>query len=74
MQHSSAFCRAQAALQAQRATETILTNVRSIATAAAAAWRAEALLAEQREKRHLVRAVVEDQVSETPDRGLAQGG
>jgi len=51
MTHSSIFCRTQEALQNSRAAETNLSNVRSIAMAAAAAWRAEAEQAERREAR-----------------------
>lgn len=52
MQSSSAFCRAQAELHTKRAAESNLDNVKKISTAAAAAWTAEAVLAEHREKRH----------------------
>ncbi len=78
MQNSSAFCRTQEALQIQRATDSKLANVRSIATAAAAVWSAEAVLAEQRERRKRVaeslRATTsgEDTFSENPDRGFAE--
>jgi hypothetical protein len=80
MQSSSAFCRTQEALHTKRAAESALTNVRSIAMTAAAAWRAEGLLAEQREKRHSKRdadaavlsSSTEDRAaSENPDRGFA---
>ena len=50
--NSSALCRAQEALHLRRAEESSLSNVKSVALSAAAAWGAEAALAEQREKRH----------------------
>ena len=80
MQSSSAFCRTQEALHTRRAAESALTNVRSIALTAAAAWRAEGVLAEQRERRHskrdadsaMLASPGEDRtLSENPDRGFA---
>lgn len=70
MQSSSAFCRAQVELHTKRAAESNLANVKAVATAAATAWRAEAALAEQREKRHLKRDA--ETASENPDRGLSE--
>jgi hypothetical protein len=46
---TSAFCRAQEALQLDRAAGATLENVRAIASKAAIAWGREAELAEQRE-------------------------
>jgi hypothetical protein len=60
MQSSSAFCRAQEDLHTKRAAESNLANVKTVALAAAAAWGAEALLAEQREKRHAKRDTAEE--------------
>lgn len=67
MQNSSAFCRAQEALHIKRATETTLDNVRAIATAAAAAWRGEAVLAEQRETRRSNAAAAASSAAEPTD-------
>lgn len=85
MYPSSALCRTQEALQRNRATNTPLPNVRAIAERAAAAWGAEARLAEKREQRHertrstTISAADTKQrmrendiaISENPDRGLA---
>lgn len=80
MQISSAFCRAQQANHMQRAAESRLSNVRAIATKAAAAWGIEALAAERREKRNVRRQadaaalhlLAEDRsFSENPDRGFS---
>ena len=49
MAQTSAFCRAQEALQLDRAAGAALENVRAIASKAAIAWGREAELAEQRE-------------------------
>jgi hypothetical protein len=51
MQISSIFCRAQEAQQNQRAADSGLANVKTIALGAAAAWRVEAIAAERREDR-----------------------
>jgi len=76
VQLSSAFCRAQQADHTERALESRLSNVRAIASSAAAAWGVEALAAERREY-HLIRrqadaaamlSLVEDRaLSENPD-------
>jgi hypothetical protein len=80
MQSSSAFCRTQEAIHTKRAAESMLANVKTIAMTAAAAWRAEGVLAEQREKRHEKRdtdaaattlAGTDRAMSENPDRGFA---
>lgn len=80
MQNSSAFCRKQQAHHQQRAAESMLTNVRQIATRAAAAWGLEALSAENHEARQAkrrielgaARALPDDRFfSENPDRGFA---
>ena len=55
MQNSSAFCRAQEAHHRQRAADTELANVKSVATSAATAWGIEAISAERREERHVKR-------------------
>jgi len=51
MAQSAAFCRAQEALQRERAAGATLENVRSIAVSAATAWQREGLLAQQREEK-----------------------
>ncbi|UZK64695.1 hypothetical protein [Sphingomonas sp. M1-B02] len=51
MQPTSTFCRAQEALQLNRATESTLDNPRRVANLAAAAWAKEALAADKREQR-----------------------
>lgn len=51
MQISSEFCRAQEAQQNERAENSPLGNVKTIALGAAAAWRTEAVAAERRERR-----------------------
>jgi hypothetical protein len=80
MQNSSAFCRTQQAHHQQRAAESMLTNVRQIATSAAAAWGLEALSAASREARQAKRQIelgagrtLTDDCffSENPDRGFA---
>ena len=80
MQHSSAFCQAQQAHHIQRASESALTNVRSIAARAAAAWGVEAMSAERREERDAKRRdearaqsalAADNSFSENPDRGFA---
>ena len=88
MQPSADLCRIQEAFQRQRAESSSLSNVRSIAEKAAAAWRTEALLADSREQRQaqvrLFRARELDMkqlsleqldrgLSENPDRGSADG-
>jgi hypothetical protein len=81
MASTSTFCRAQEALQNERAANARLENVRIIATRAALAWGREAALAEQREtKRGFEKSLpnpgslseeLEDRsLSENPDRGL----
>jgi len=82
MANSSAFCRAQEALQRNRADAAELGNVRMIAASAAAAWAREAVVALRREAKidhedGLPAAASlseedEDRLfSENPDRGLA---
>jgi hypothetical protein len=83
---SSILCRAQESLNLRKAADTVLDNVRRVATEAAAAWGKEAIAAERREERQVkVRAVAdaagtrragtaapdEMAVSENPDRGHA---
>jgi len=83
---SADLCRIQEAFERRRAESAPLGNVRTIAQKAAAAWAAEALYAEGRERRQAqVRAVRADQIeneraaceqldlgsSENPDRGRA---
>ncbi|WP_343615475.1 hypothetical protein [Novosphingobium sp.] len=81
---SAAFCRAQEALQLQRADSEPLENVRKIARAAAKAWNTEAAWAESRENGHATvprlrlspQEREEDRqesgsLSENPDRGLS---
>jgi len=78
MQISSVFCRAQQASQQQLAVESLLGNVRAIATSAAAAWGVEAISAERREARLTKRmaeaaaliATTDRSLSENPDRGF----
>lgn len=81
MQISSAFCRAQQANHAQRAAESLLSNVRTIATNAATAWGIEAMAAERREERFerrradaadLLASTQDRCFSENPDRGFAE--
>lgn len=52
MYPSSVLCRAQEALQRDRAAKAVLDNVRSVANKAALAWEREAVSAERREARH----------------------
>lgn len=56
MIHSSQACRAQAALQEERAANAGLENVRRIAAKAVIAWNVEAELAEARERRRITNA------------------
>lgn len=78
MYPSAALCRTQQALQLDRAAAATLGNVRSIAERAAAAWGAEADLADSRERRHAKAALLRDAdrsaraLSENPDRGFAE--
>jgi len=58
MNHSSAFCAAQAALHRERAANAGLANVRSIAEKAANAWDGETSLAEARERRRDARLAI----------------
>jgi septal ring factor EnvC (AmiA/AmiB activator) len=80
MQNSSAFCRTQQASHTLRANESLLANVRAVATSAAAAWGIEAQSAERREERHAKRhtdatpvliIAEERSFSENPDRGFS---
>jgi len=80
MQNSSAFCRTRQAYEEDRAAQSALANVRSIATSAAAAWGAEALVAQRWESRQakrqaeaglLLAAAADRALSENPDRGFA---
>lgn len=87
MQPSVQLCRAQEARQLTLARDSTLTNVRDVATLAAAAWAKEAVAAEKREVRksrldatratatlHLRYSPPEDRAfSENPDRGFADG-
>ncbi|WP_068084818.1 hypothetical protein [Novosphingobium rosa] len=81
---SAAFCRAQEALQLQRAASEPLENVRKIARAAAKAWNTEAAWAESRENGHVSAPRLRlspleqeedlqdnEAQSENPDRGLS---
>lgn len=81
---SASFCRAQEAIQLQRATNEPLENVRKIARTAAKAWNTEAAWAESRENGHStpprLRLSPQEQeddqqernaFSENPDRGFA---
>ncbi len=78
---TSEFCRAQEALQRDRAAGASLENVRVIATRAAAAWGHEALLMQKcettRERKNalpdaasLSEEMEDSLFSENPDRGL----
>lgn len=80
MQISSAFCRAQQANHSRRAEESSLSNVRAVATKAAAAWGIEAIAAERREERFerrqadaagLLVLAKDRSFSENPDRGFS---
>ncbi len=51
MQISSQFCRDQEAEQNQRAADSSLANIKTVALSAAAAWRLEGVAAERREQR-----------------------
>jgi hypothetical protein len=68
MQISSTFCFAQEAQQNQRAADSPLANVKTIALDAAAAWRVEAIAAERREQR---RTRIADDTAPTPGLPLA---
>lgn len=89
MYPSAALCRAQEALQLDRAITAQLPNVRTIARRAAAAWAIEAISADKRERRkektRLASASLAGEkqaplrendlsFSENPDRGLASTG
>ncbi len=85
MAQSAAFCRAQEALQRERAAGATLENVRSIAVSAATAWEREAVLAEQREDKRGTGAKLpeagsmsedeeDDLASENPDSGVSAAG
>ncbi len=65
MQISSQFCRAQEAQQNQRAADSLLANVRTIALSAAAAWRVEAVAAARREDRRS--RIAADDAAPRPD-------
>ncbi|MET0310232.1 MAG: hypothetical protein ABW023_16120 [Sphingomonas sp.] len=86
MQLSSVLCRAQESRQNALAAGTTLSNVKSVATLAAAAWAKEALAAEKREQRLTRRQSMAEPApelhsamprpqdppfSENPDQGLA---
>ncbi|MBC7987702.1 MAG: hypothetical protein H7X93_13695 [Sphingomonadaceae bacterium] len=82
MYPSSELCRAQQALQLDRAAASDLANIRDVAVGAAAAWAREAVSAEKREKRRalcgehratdaLAKEQTERAISENPDRGFA---
>ena len=85
MTPSADLCRIQEAFQRRRAENTPLGNVRTIAQKAAAAWAAEAVFAEERDRRRdsrIVHAAESDkqrlaherldrEISENPDRGSA---
>ena len=64
MQISSTFCFAQEAQQNQRAADSPLANVKTVALGAAAAWRIEAIAAERREQR---RTRIADDAAHAPD-------
>lgn len=82
---SAGLCRIQEAFQRRRAETAPLGNVRTIAEKAAAAWAAEAVLAQERDRRRdarIIRAAEADgpplddhrldsETSENPDRGCA---
>ncbi len=82
MTPSADLCRIQEAFQRRRAESAPLGNVRTIAEKAAAAWAAEAIFAEERDRRRdrrillagedkqrLADAQLDRQLSENPDRG-----
>jgi hypothetical protein len=85
MDLTSSMCRAQEAVQRDRAANASLENVRIVAERAAIAWAQEAIEAERREDRRArTRAIAQlvalqkqrshsddHQFSENPDRGLA---
>lgn len=78
MYPSAELCRAQQALQLSRAAAASLSNVRSIAEKAAAAWAIEASVADDRERRYAKRVQIREAreqaellLSENPDRGRA---
>ncbi len=87
MEIPSTLCRAQEAIQRDRATSAALENVRTVAAKAAVAWGLEAVAAEHREARRArTRAIAElmdikkqrshhqfeAMLNENPDRGFAQ--
>lgn len=69
MQPTSTLCRAQEALQLERAASSPLDSVRVQAGLAAAAWGKEAVAAEHRERRKLL---VRDTTPETRERGFSE--
>jgi hypothetical protein len=86
MELSSTFCRVQETYQRDRASNTILENVRAVAGKAATAWGIMALGAERREARRQRTRIIADMAalqderspdeedrlfSEKPDRGCA---
>jgi len=85
MMPSADLCRVQEAFQRRRAESAPLGNVRNIAQKAAAAWAAEAVFAEERDRRRdgrivraadvesqrLARERLDRELSENPDRGRA---
>lgn len=86
MEPSSTFCRAQEAIQRDRADKASLENERAIARRAANAWGTEAAFAERREaRREKARAIADTArsqskqeiseeewlLSDNPDRGFA---
>ena len=86
MEPSSTFCRAQEAIQRDRADKASLENEQAIARRAANAWGTEAAFAERREaRREKIRAMAETArsqseqeiseeerlLSDNPDRGFA---
>ncbi|ATE65377.1 hypothetical protein COO09_09785 [Rhizorhabdus dicambivorans] len=82
MYPSVTLCRAQEAIQLDRARDSTLENVRAIAAKAAKSWGIEAVAAEAREARgervrlhrlaHFVLPCpIDSLLSENPDRGLA---
>jgi len=82
MQPSTSLCRTQEARQHALARTTTLDNVRSVATAAAAAWAKEGVASKLREDRKLRSSAIaniaaelqpslDSLLSENPDRGQA---
>jgi hypothetical protein len=86
MELTSSMCRAQEAVQRDRAESAALENVRMIAERAAGAWHREAIAADHREARRARARTIaeianvqnqrlvddEDVLSENPDRGRAR--